>query len=62
MEKLLGHALKNNQTKNKYGIKAKCATTENPQANSILERIHRVIANFARTFDSQKNYIDEDDP
>ena len=61
-KKLLGHALKNNQTKNKYGIKAKCATTENPQANSILERIHQVTEKLVHKFDLQKNYLDEDDP
>ena len=34
----------------------------NPQANSILERIHQVIVNLVRMFDLQNNYLDEDDP
>ena len=31
----LGHMLKNDITEKEHGIKAKCATTENPQENSI---------------------------
>jgi hypothetical protein len=34
-----------------YGIKIKGCTTRNPQANSIIERIHQVIGNMIRTFD-----------
>ena len=34
---------------------------ENPQENSILERIHQLIANHVCMFDSQNNYLDEDD-
>ena len=30
--------------------------------NSILERIHQVIANFVRMFDLQNTYLDEDEP
>ena len=33
----LVHAFKNDLIEKQYGIKAKCATTENPQENSILE-------------------------
>ena len=58
----LGHAFKNELIQKEYGIKAKCATTANPQANSILERIHQVIANLVRTFDLQNNYLDKEDP
>ena len=32
----LVHAFKNDLIEKEYGIKAMCATTENPQANSIL--------------------------
>jgi hypothetical protein len=32
--------------KNDYGIKRKPITTRNPQANSIIERIHQTIANM----------------
>ena len=49
--KFLGHAFKNDLIKIEYVIKAKCETTENLQANSILETIHQVIVNLVRTFD-----------
>ena len=50
----IGHALKNNLTKNEYRIKAKCETTENAQENSISERTHQVIVNLVRMFDMKK--------
>ena len=58
----LGHALKNDLIEIEYGIKSKCATTENPQAKSILEIIIQFIANLVSKFDSQNNYIDKDYP
>ena len=39
---------------NDYGIKAKPISTIKPQANSIVERVHQVIANIIRTFELQK--------
>ena len=45
-----------------YGVKAKPITVRNPQANSVVERIHQVIANMIRTFELEDNYLDEDDP
>ena len=45
-----------------YGLVCKPITTQNPQANAILERIHQVIANIIRTFELQDNYLDEEDP
>ena len=51
----LGHELKNKLIKNKYRIKAKFATLENPQSNSILELINKCIANLVHTF-GFKNY------
>ena len=50
----LGHVFRNDLIKILYGIKAKCATTENPQVNSILERIRKVIVNLVSTFDLKK--------
>ena len=61
-KEFLGHEWNNDQIEKEYGIKAKCATTENPQVNYILEIIHEVVANLVRTFDLQNNYLDEDDP
>ena len=43
--------------KKNYGIKAKYETTENTQANSILERIHQVIENIVCNFDFKKLII-----
>ena len=57
----MGQAFKDMLT-NGYGIKRKPITVRNPQANAILERIHHVIANMIRTFDLEKNYLDETDP
>ena len=48
--------------KNDYGIKGKPITTRNPQANSVVERIHQVIANMVRTFELGNKYLDKDDP
>ena len=45
-----------------YGIVAKFATTANPQANSVIERIHQVLGNMLRTFKLEENYLDTDDP
>ena len=48
--------------KDEYGIEKKLITTRNPQANSILERIHQTIGNMIRTFEVHNNQLDEDDP
>ena len=34
----------------------------NPQDNSIIEQIHQVLENLIRTFELDKNDVDEDDP
>ena len=48
--------------KEDYGIRRKPITTRNPQANSILERVHQTIGNMIRTFRAQEAELDEDDP
>ena len=58
----LGQAFINNSIKHLYGIKDKCTTTENPQANSIIKIIHQVIEKLVRTFDLKNNYLDKDNP
>ena len=48
---------------NDYGIKRKAITTRNPQANSVIERIHQVIGNIVRTYtvrDAEE--LDEENP
>jgi len=46
--------------KEDYGVKTKPITARNPQANSIIERIHQTIGNIIRTFDIDE--VDDDDP
>ena len=48
--------------KNEYGIKTKQTTVKNPQANSVLERIHQVLLNMLRTFELEDRNLDKDDP
>ena len=47
---------------NDYGIRKRPITVRNPQANSILERIHQTIGNMIRTFRMHESEIDEEDP
>jgi transposase InsO family protein len=46
--------------KNDYGIKRKGTTVQNPQANEILERVHKTIGNVIRTI--SKENLDEENP
>ena len=46
----------------KYGITAKPTTSENTTSNVILERIHQVLGNLARTYNIKDTYVDKDDP
>ena len=48
--------------KTDYGIKCKCITVQNPQANAIVEHVHQVIGNMIRTYELEDNYLDENDP
>ena len=44
-----------------WGIKPKCTTVKNPQANAPVERIHQVLKNMLRTKELQDqtfNYVD----
>jgi transposase InsO family protein len=47
-----------------YGIKAKPTTSHNPQANAIIERLHKVVNDMFRSFDLENNHesIEEDNP
>ena len=45
-----------------YGVKKNPITARNPQANSIVERVHQTIGNMIRTFSVQDMELDEDDP
>eukprot|EP00957_Ditylum_brightwellii_P114957 8767534-Ditylum_brightwellii.AAC.1 len=45
-----------------YGVKKKPTTARNPQANSIIERIHQTIGTMIRSFEVHGTTIDEKDP
>ena len=45
-----------------YGVKKKPITARNPQANSIIERIHQTIGNMIRSFEVHDTSIDEKNP
>ena len=45
-----------------YGIKAKPTTVHNPQANAIIERVHKVVNNMLRSFDLEQDNLEEDNP
>ena len=45
---------------NDYGIKRRPATTRNPQANSVIERIHQTLGNIICVYDYDA--LDNDDP
>ena len=44
-----------------YGITRRGTTTRNPQANSILERIHQTLGNIIRTFELHKSDLTAED-
>ena len=45
-----------------YGIKTNPASSENTQANEIIERIHQVLGNIIRYFNLNDTYVDDSDP
>ena len=45
-----------------YGITRRPITTQNPQANSILERSHQTIGNILRTFQVNNHELEQNDP
>jgi Integrase zinc binding domain len=47
------------QMSENYGIKAKLATSHNPQANAIIEQVHKVVNNMLRSFDFKKENLEE---
>ena len=47
---------------NNYGIIAKPTTSHNPQANSIIERVHKVVNEMLRSFDLEKETLEEVNP
>eukprot|EP00957_Ditylum_brightwellii_P078231 5948381-Ditylum_brightwellii.AAC.1 len=45
-----------------YRVKKRPITLRNPQANSIIERIHQTTGNTIRSFEVHSTDIDEKDP
>jgi transposase InsO family protein len=45
-----------------YGITRRGATTRNPQANAIIERVHQTLGNIIRTFEIQDLDMSKDSP
>ena len=45
-----------------YGIKSKPDSSGNPQANTIIERIHKLLGNLIRYFNLHDKYVDDADP
>ena len=45
-----------------YGITPKPSSEYNPQANSTIERVHLTLGNMLRTFELEKQDLNEDDP
>ncbi|MDY6959585.1 MAG: integrase [Halobacteriota archaeon] len=45
-----------------YGIKARPTTARNPQANSVLERVHQTLGNMVRACNIGEMDYDEEDP
>jgi hypothetical protein len=39
-----------------YGIKAEPTTSHNPQANAIIELVHKVLNNMFRSYDLENNH------
>ena len=59
--KFIGHEFQN-MIQQDYGIKTKPCMVKNPQANSVLERIHQALSDGIRVYELEKYYLDEDDP
>jgi hypothetical protein len=47
---------------NNYGIKAKPTTENNPQAYAIIERVHKLVNETLRSFDLEKQNLEEENP
>jgi hypothetical protein len=45
---------------NKHGIVAKLTTNRKLEANSMIERMHEVVHDMLRSFDLERESLDED--
>jgi hypothetical protein len=42
-----------------YGIEAKPKTSHNPQANAIIQRVHKIVNDMLRSFDLENENLKE---
>ena len=54
-KEFVGKEFKRELCEKEYGIKVKMATTANPQANSIVERVHQTLGNMVRSLNLQES-------
>ena len=59
---LIGHEFRISLTGDEYVITAKPSTSWNTISNTTLEQIHQVLEDLVRNFNTQKTYIDKNDP
>ena len=50
------------QMRKNYSMKARKSSAYNPQANGVIERVHQVLNNCLRTYELEKQELDERDP
>lgn len=48
--------------RNEYGLTTRPITARNPQANSIIERVHQTLGNMLRTMELYNHELDSKDP
>ena len=47
---------------NEYSIKTKPDSPGNRQANSIVERVHKLLGNLVHIYNLQETYVDDTNP
>ena len=47
---------------NEYGIKINPDPPGNPQENTIIERIHKLLVNLVSTYNLHETYVNDTDP
>jgi hypothetical protein len=47
---------------NNYGVITKFTIGHNPHANTVIDRIHKEVNGMKRSFDLEKNCLNEDNP
>jgi hypothetical protein len=45
-----------------YGITAKPTTSHNPQENTIIARVRKIVKNMIRSYDLENDNLEEDNP